>query len=76
MIGEGGKKFSSAIQKDGTFQFKTGIPPGEYRIAIEPIPGEANEVTALPIRYTKEGTSGLSVRVQAGKQQVDLNLVN
>jgi hypothetical protein len=76
LIGEGGKKFSSAIQKDGSFKFKTEIPTGEYRVAIEPIPGEANEVTALPARYTKEGSSGLTVRVQAGKQQVDFNLVN
>ena len=30
---------------------------------------------ALPPRYASEKTSGLVIRVQAGKQQVDLNLV-
>lgn len=75
LIGGDSKKFSSAIQKDGSFQFKTPIPLGEYRVAIEPIPGEAVKGVALPPRYASEGTSGLSIRVQAGKQQVDLNLV-
>ena len=76
LVGGDNKKFSSnAIQKDGSFQFKTPIPLGEYRVAIEPIPGEAIKGVALPARYSTEGTSGLSVRVQPGKQQVDLNLV-
>jgi len=75
LVGGDGKKFSSAIQKDGTFQFKTPIAPGEFRVAIEPIPGEA-PMLKLPPRYTMEGTSGLMVNVQAGKQVVDLNLVN
>lgn len=76
LIGTDGKKFSSAIQKDGSFSFKTPIPPGEYRVAIEPIPGDTTKTAALPVRFRSEGTSGLTVRVQAGKQTVDLNLVN
>jgi hypothetical protein len=75
LIAKGGKKFSSAIQKDGSFQFKTPIPTGDYRIAIEAIPGEAAKGPGLPPRYAAEATSGLSIRVQAGKQAVDLNLV-
>jgi hypothetical protein len=75
LIGADGKKFSSALQKDGLFQFKTPIPKGEYRVAIEAIPGEAAKVSALPSRYSAEATSGLTVRVKGGKQQVDLNLV-
>jgi hypothetical protein len=73
LIAAGGKKFSSAIQKDGSFQFKTPIPVGEYRIAIEPIP--ETKGPPLPARYASETSSGLVIRVQAGKQQVDLNLV-
>ena len=75
LVAKGGKKFSSAIQKDGSFQFKTPIPAGDYRIAIEAIPGEAIKGIALPPHYAADGTSGLSLRVQAGKQAVDLNLV-
>jgi hypothetical protein len=75
LVAADGKKFSSAIQKDGTFQFNTPIAPGDFRVAIEPIPGQAVNLQ-LPPRYTAEGTSGLMIRVQAGKQQVDLNLVN
>jgi hypothetical protein len=75
LVGADNKKFSSAIQKDGSFQFKTPIPLGEYRVAIEPIPGEAVKGAALPPRYATEGTSGLMVRVQAGKNLVELNLV-
>ena len=75
LVGADGKKFSSAIQKDGTFQFKTPIAPGDFRVAIEPIPGEAVTLK-LPARYTTESTSGLMIIVQAGKQHVDLDLVN
>lgn len=73
LIGDDGKKFSAAINKDGSFQFKTSITAGDYRIAIEPIPTEKG--MALPKRYASEATSGLSLRIQGGKQHVDLNLV-
>src|SRR5262245_38441019 len=73
LIADDGKKYSSAINKVGEFQFKTPIPPGDYRVAIEPIPTE--KAVAVPKRYTSESTSGLSVRIQAGKQQVNLELV-
>jgi hypothetical protein len=75
LVAADSKKFSSALQKDGSFQFKTPIPSGEYRIAVEPIPGETIKGPALPARYGAEGTSGLSIRVQAGKQQLELELV-
>jgi hypothetical protein len=74
LVGADGKKFSSAIQKDGSFQFKTAIAPGKYRVAIEPIPGETVK-GALPARFTSEETSGIVVMVEAGKSFVDLNLV-
>ncbi len=76
LVSGDGKKYSSALQKDGSFSFKTPIPVGEYRVAVEPIPGEKIGGTPLPARYESEATSGLSIRVQAGKQLVDLNLVN
>ena len=75
LVASNGKKHSSALQKDGSFSFIKLIPVGEYRIVVEPIPGETIK-SSLPVRYASETTSGLSIRVQAGKQQVDLNLVN
>jgi hypothetical protein len=75
LVGADGKKLSSAVQKDGTFQFKTPIAPGEFRVAIEPIPGTATNLK-LPGRYLNEATSGLRINVQAGNQKVELNLVN
>jgi len=75
LVAAGGKKFSSAIQKDGSFQFKTPIPTGEYIVIVEPIPGETIKGPTLPARYGAEGTSGLSTRVQSLKQQLELNLV-
>jgi hypothetical protein len=71
----GDKRFSCTVQKDGSFKFATPIPPGEYAVAIEPIRGDAFKGVPLPPRYAGEATSGLSLTVQAGKQQVDLNLV-
>ena len=75
LIGKGDKKFSSAIQKDGTFRFATPIPEGEYRVAIEPIPGEKAKVAILPPHFTSAETSGLAITVQAGKQSIKLTLV-
>jgi hypothetical protein len=74
LVGADGKKFSSAIQKDGSFSFKTAIAPGVYRVAIEPIPSAS--AAALPKRFASESASGISVSVQAGKSRLELNLVN
>lgn len=71
----GDKRFSSTLQKDGSFHFTTPIAPGEYAVAIEPIRGDTFTGTPLPPRYAEEATSGLSITVQGGKQQVELNLV-
>jgi hypothetical protein len=76
LAGADGKKYSCAIQKDGSFQFTTLIPTGDYRIAIEPITGDVRKGPAVPARYQGEATSGLTVRVQAGGQQfLDMNLL-
>lgn len=72
LIGAEKNKFSAAIHKDGTFTLS--VPVGEYRVAIEPIPGAKGQ--PLPPRYNSPATSSLAIRVQPGKQDVDLNLVN
>lgn len=70
------RKFSTAIQKDGAFEFKTPIPLGDYRVAVQRIPDENIKGQPLPARYGSADTSGLAINVQAGKQNVELNLVN
>lgn len=76
LVGADDKKFSSAIQKDGSFKFAKPLAPGVYRVAIEPIPDDKLKVTPLPARYSDQGTSGITVTVQTGKNHLDLNLVN
>jgi hypothetical protein len=68
------KRFSTAVQKDGSFRFGTAIKPGTYLVAIEPIPGEKGNV---PERYFKESSdpNGLQVVVQGGPQFLLLDLV-
>lgn len=75
LVAADSKKYSTAIQKDGTFQFKTPIPAGDYRIAIERIPDEKLKGAPLPARYSSAENSGLAISVKSGKQQIDLNLV-
>jgi hypothetical protein len=75
LVNADGKKFSCAIQKDGSFQFKMPIAPGKYRVAVEPIPGEPVKGAALPARFASEDKSGIVIMVEGGKSVVDLNLV-
>lgn len=75
LVSKDGRKFSTLV-KDGQFNFTKAVPPGEYRVAFEPAPGaDAKLVQRLPARYRAEATSGIVVRVQPGKQQMDLHLV-
>jgi hemoglobin len=69
------RRFSSSIGPDGTFRFKTPIPPGDYRIAIERTPG-ANIPAKLdiPERYRSETTSGLVFEVKKGANAFELDL--
>jgi hypothetical protein len=73
LVSPNGIKFSAFIQNDGTFQIKTPIPVGEYPVAIRPLPRTRGSV--VPARYTDERTSGLAIRVQPGKQDLELNLM-
>jgi hypothetical protein len=69
------KKFSSPIQKDGTFRFKSPIPEGKYRVILEPIPDEKLKAAPLPARYGS-AESGLAIEVRSGKQSISLDLTN
>ena len=70
------QKFSASLAADGTYSFKTPIPPGMYRIALERVPGAQIPANLdLPERYRSEKTSGLTIEVQRGKRTFDVELV-
>src|SRR5262245_34023163 len=53
------QRFSASITEDGTYAFKTPIPPGRYKIAIERVPGaEIPPNLDIPERFRNEATSG------------------
>jgi hemoglobin len=73
-VGAEQRRFSTSIV-DGTYEFKTPIPVGTYRIAIERVPGAKIPANLdIPEKYRNEATSGLTIRVQRGKQTFDLDL--
>ena len=74
-VGKDNRRFSASITVDGTYSFKTPIPPGSYRVAIERVPGAKIPANLdIPERYRTEGTSGLTIEVKSGKTMLDLNL--
>ena len=75
LISASDKKFSTPIQKDGSFAFKMPIPVGEYRVAIEPLPKGKGKGPTLPPRYQSAATSGLTIIVVTGSQTVELKMV-
>ncbi len=77
LVSDDGRSFSAAVQKGGTFQFRTPLAPGHYRIHIgtfleKEAPPAALE---LPARYRDIQVSGLSVQLQPGTPFLDVNLV-
>jgi hypothetical protein len=69
--------FSTYVRADGTYAFKTPLPPGTYTIVIEEGPSDKNGAparVAVPQRYQNPVTSGLSVRILAGPNSHDLDL--
>jgi hypothetical protein len=74
LIGDG-RKVSTSILPDGTYRFKTGLTPGEYRVVIERTPGAVIPKNLdIPERYRQAETSGLKINVTRGSQIVELNL--
>jgi hypothetical protein len=75
MIGADGRRFSTSILADGTFRFRTGLTPGDYRIAIERTPGAViPKKLDIPEQYRSEKTSGIVIRVEKGNQNISLDL--
>jgi truncated hemoglobin YjbI len=73
----GGRKFSANIQKDGTYVFKKGFPPGQYKVLIEqtttpPEPGEVRP--PIPAVFQSEATTPLTYQASKGKGVNDIVL--
>jgi hypothetical protein len=74
LVSAAGKKFSTTVQKEGTFRFMLGIPAGVYRVVIEPALGDAGKLAMIPPRYRNEATTPLKCQVEAGSKTFDLQL--
>jgi hypothetical protein len=73
LVSAEGKRFSSLVENNGRFRFAAGLPLGNYRVVIEPLPG-STDAAAVPARYRDEATSGLTLQVNAGKVTPELRL--
>lgn len=76
LIGSDQRKYGTFIRADGSYLFKTPLPPGEYQITVETFQKEGAPPLAerFPDRFLNPATSGLSVRVQPGNNAFDLDL--
>jgi hypothetical protein len=80
LVSKDGKKSSASIKTDGTYAFrKITPPPGTYRIVIEDsvtlAKGQPPPV-ALPQRYRSAETSGLTVMLNRGENEFDIELMD
>ncbi|MCI0683623.1 MAG: hypothetical protein L0Y71_16075 [Gemmataceae bacterium] len=67
LVGKDERRFSASIAADGTYTFKTPIPEGTYRVAIERVPrAKIPAHLDIPERFRAEATSGLTVEVKRG----------
>jgi hemoglobin len=72
------RSFSTYIQANGRYSFRTPIPVGKYRVVIEPVPQEPGQPKAdlgrVPQRYRDAATSGLTVDVPEGETNLDIKI--
>src|SRR5437868_5035599 len=81
---EGGKTSAVGdVNPDGTFQLSTfgandGAVPGKYRVAINqpnnPDPDKPPTKSKLPAKYGNLDTSGLTVEIKPGQNNIELEL--
>ena len=81
---EGGKSSSvGEVNADGTFQLSTfgandGAVPGKYRVAINPLinpnPDKPPTKSKLSAKYENLESSGLTVEVKPGQNNIELEL--
>ena len=84
-VQESGAGSIARFGEDGKYQAmssgrKEGLPPGEYRVAIEGGENTSSESTSaeapskIPARYRDPSSSGLSITVESGSQSHDFQL--
>src|SRR4029079_2417156 len=81
---EGGKSSAvGEVNADGTFMLSTfgandGAVPGKYRVAINPLtnpnPDKPPIKSKLPAKYENLDSSGLTVEVKPGQNNIELEL--
>jgi hypothetical protein len=76
IIAPDGKHYSTPVHKGGSYQFRTPLHVGPYRVQIETFLEEApKDLPPLPQRYRRAETSGLELMLRPGLQTIDFNLV-
>jgi hemoglobin len=76
-VGPTGRQFSANILKDGTFAFRKGFPPGEYKVIMEdsPTPPAPDEKRlAIPKAFQDVVTSSLRYTAAKGESRFDIRL--
>lgn len=81
---EGGKAISARgdVQADGSFELSTsqpsdGVPPGKYRVQVNPPPvvdAEAAQRLPFNAKFTEFSSSGLEYEVKPGKNDFSIQL--
>jgi hypothetical protein len=85
---ESGHAATGSLEKDGSFKLTTfqkddGAVPGRYQVAVQAFPAEgaglpgaefAGKAPPIPQKYFSPGSSGLTVEIKAGENQLDLAL--
>jgi hypothetical protein len=69
----------AVVAEDGTFVLGTyrkddGAPEGDYKVTVQWFnkgEGRTGPANALPAKYASPDTSGLTVRIQKGKNQIE-----
>jgi len=85
---ESGHAATGSLEKDGSFKLTTfqkddGAVPGKYLVAVQAFPAEgaglpgaefAGKAPPIPQKYFSPGSSGLTVEIKAGENQLELSL--
>jgi hemoglobin len=61
------RRYSTFINEDGTYAFRTPVPIGSYKVAIERSFGQEAPQPNVPARFRSETTSGLTFEVRPGR---------
>lgn len=66
------RSYSTMIGADGTYRFRSPIPPGKYAVIIEA--AEKGQAANIPERYRNAATSGITIDVGPSPAAIEIQL--